>query len=40
MVRLVTGSSITMPIVRLNFITKLIFIYLTIEAYSIPEKTL
>ena len=28
-----------MPILRLNIITKLIFIYLTIYTYDIPGKT-
>ena len=28
-----------MPILRLNFITKLIFIHLTIQTYNIPGKT-
>ena len=35
MVKPVTGLSIPMPILRLNFITKLIFIHLTIKSYDI-----
>ena len=38
MVKPVTGLSIPMPILRLNFITKLLFIHLTIYTYDIPGK--
>ena len=39
MVKPVTGLSIPMPILRLNFIIKLIFIHVPIETYDIPGKT-
>ena len=38
MVKPVTGLSIPMPILRLKFITKLLFIHLTIYTYDIPGK--
>ena len=38
MVKPVTGFSIPMPIFRLKFIAKLIFIHLTIQSYDIPGK--
>ena len=39
MVKPVAGLSIPMPVLRLNFITKLIFIHLTLETYDIPART-
>ena len=38
MVKSVARLSIPVPILRLNFILKLIFIHLTIETYDIPGK--
>ena len=39
MVKPVTGLYIPMPVVRLNFATKLIFIHLAIYTYFISGKT-
>ena len=39
MVKLVTGLFVPMPILRLNFIIKLLFIYLPTYTYDIPGKT-
>ena len=39
MVKLVTGLFVPMPILRLNFIIKLLFIHLPTYTYDIPGKT-